>query len=86
LEVVAEKRAIKGKIMIGTIKIGVFALGLLWIMQHVAPEKLPYSLRPSGYSEWGSGRPSMPQIPSMAEGVSKVQEGVQGLTTQILKR
>lgn len=69
--------------MIGMLKLAIFALGLLWIMQHVAPGKLPYSLRPGGYSEWGSSRSS---LPSLNDGVGKVQESVQGLTNQILRR
>jgi|BarGraIncu00431A_1022009.scaffolds.fasta_scaffold11825_5 hypothetical protein len=70
--------------MFSLIKVGVFFLGVLWLMQHYAPENLPASMRPNSYSEWGSNS-SAPNLstPNLSGYVSKTGEAARSLAAQI---
>lgn len=64
--------------MFSLIKVGVFFLGVLWLMQHYAPENLPASMRPNSYSEWGNS-----SAPNLSGYVSKTGEAARSLAAQI---
>ena len=64
--------------MIGIAKLVVFGLGVLWIMQHYAPDKLPHSLQPNSYSEWGSST-----TPNLSGYATKTGEAARSLAAQI---